>query len=509
MIIRADASTEMGTGHVMRCLALGQAWEDAGGDVTFVTCCDNARLVGRLEAEGFEVKLLGRPYPDLEDWGVTGNVLRAHPDAWVVLDGYHFDHAYQRLVKDSGNRLLAIDDMAHLKRYCADIVLNQNLHADQVRYCCEPYTSLLLGTRYVLLRREFLSWSAWRREVPRMGKHVLVTLGGSDPRNYTLEVIGEIQKMDLTGLETTVAVGASNPHLGALEAAVRASRTPMRLARDADNMPELMAWADVVVSGAGTTIWELLFLGTPTLALVSAENQRSVAEQLHARKVGKMLEMNANGSINGLAGSLTSLLGDSGSRSYLSEGARHLVDGQGAARVIAFMERKAGPGLRLRQASTSDCRTVWEWANDPVVREASFSTESIPWDGHVKWFEAKLLDPHCHFYIVLDEAGSALGNVRFDVQQGEAEVSVAMSGEFRGRGYGGEAIRLASVELFRKEPITRIHAHIRESNLASIRAFSKAGYTKTGVLEVKGTRALQMALQKRDVCIESTSHGNQ
>ena len=499
MIIRADASTEMGTGHVMRCLALGQAWRDAGGKVTFVTCCNSDRLIRRLEAEEFEIHPLTRPYPDASDWEHTKSVLEFHTDSWVVLDGYHFDDDYQRLVKEYGNRLLAIDDMAHLKHYYADIVLNQNLHADQAHYCCEPYTTLLLGTRYVLLRREFLSWKAWRREVPKVGKRVLVTIGGSDPRNCTLKVIGDIQNLDVPGLETTIAIGAGNPHLSMVEAAVRESRTPMRVVRDADNMPELMVWADVAISAAGTTIWELLFLGTPTLILVSAENQRPIAEQLDIRKLGRTLEMKANGSVKGLAGALASFLEDFASRSHISESARHLVDGEGAARVIAFLNRKESPGLGLRQASLADCRMVWKWANDPVVREASFSTKSIAWDEHTQWFEAKLLDPHCHFYIVLDSTGAALGNVRFDVLQGEAEVSVLMDAHFRGQGLGGQAIRLASMKVFREAPITRIQAHIRESNLASVRAFSKAGYRETAVTEVKGTRALQMTLEKKAV----------
>ena len=92
-----------------------------------------------------------------------------------MLDGYHFRPSYQLRVKDSGHPLLVIDDMAHLDHYYADVVLNQNIHAEQLDYSCEPYARMLLGSRYVLLRREFWPWREWQREIPQVAHKVLVT----------------------------------------------------------------------------------------------------------------------------------------------------------------------------------------------------------------------------------------------------------------------------------------------------------------------------------------------
>ncbi|MCK4791586.1 MAG: UDP-2,4-diacetamido-2,4,6-trideoxy-beta-L-altropyranose hydrolase, partial [Desulfobacteraceae bacterium] len=281
LIIRVDAGTQIGTGHLMRCLALAQAWEDEGGEVTFVTACQTEGLLQRLRGEGFDIHELARPYPEPSDWDYTKGILAAYPNVWVVLDGYHFDEVYQQQVKEAGHRLLMIDDMAHLKHYYADIVLNQNLHAEQLHYAREPYTRLLLGTRYVLLRREFLAWRDWKREIPEIAQRVLVTLGGSDPENHTLKVIQALQEVDIPALEATVVIGASNPHTDVLEAAIRQSQTPIRLICNATNMPELMAWADVAVSAAGATVWELAWMRTPSVILIQADNQRRVAEELH------------------------------------------------------------------------------------------------------------------------------------------------------------------------------------------------------------------------------------
>ena len=337
LIIRADANAQIGTGHLMRCLALAQAWQDVGGEVIFVTACRNEGLLGRLREEGFEVHLLSSSHPDPGDWEVTKNVLAGHPDAWVVLDGYHFDETYQKRIKDAGNHLLVIDDMAHLKHYYADIVLNQNLHAEDLHYSCEPYTKPLLGTKYVLLRREFLARRDWKREIPKMARRGLVTLGGSDPGNYTLKVIQALQKVDISGLEATVVIGASNPHADVLKKAMEQSRIPIRLIHNAKNMPELMAWADVAISGSGSTCWELAFMGVPIISLVLTENQRGVAKALSEAGVALNMGWFEQVTDSQVAKVLIDVLNSYDRRRKMNLAARALVDGEGAARVVMHL----------------------------------------------------------------------------------------------------------------------------------------------------------------------------
>jgi UDP-2,4-diacetamido-2,4,6-trideoxy-beta-L-altropyranose hydrolase len=340
LIIRADASTEIGTGHLMRCLALAQAWKDAEGQVTFISACQNEGLLQRLREEKFDVHVLGHTYPDSSDWDYTKNILADHSSAWVVLDSYHFDEVYQQRVKEAGHRLLVIDDMAHLKHYYADILLNQNLHAEQLHYSCEPYTRLLLGTRYVLLRREFLGWKDWKQEIPEIARRVLVTLGGGDPENYTLKVIQALRKVDVPGLEATVVVGASNPHANTLEAAIGQSRIPIHLSPDARNMPELMAWADLAVSAGGSTVWELAFMGVPTITLVLADNQQYIVKELNRAGVTLALGWCTDMSSVDMGAAFMQLSRASRVRMEMIQRGQQLVDGKGGQRVISAMVAK-------------------------------------------------------------------------------------------------------------------------------------------------------------------------
>ena len=341
LLIRVDANAQMGTGHVMRCLALAQSWKERGGQATFITACESEGLRRRLSDEGFQVIMLEQSYPDPADWEVTSEVLAAHSDAWVVLDGYHFDPAYQRQIKGAGHRLLVIDDMAHLDHYYADVVLNQNINAERLRYFCESYTYLLLGTRYVLLRSEFLAWRGWQREIPDVARNVLVTLGGGDPDNQTLKVIGALQRVDVDGLEAVVVVGATNPHFRGLQSAARNSQFAIRLVQNVINMPELMAWADVAVLAGGSTCWEMAFMGLPTVVLVLAENQQGIAAGLG--KVGVVLNLGwyTEASIAQVANTLVGLLKDRGLRQQMSQRGRELVDGVGSERVVEFLQMQS------------------------------------------------------------------------------------------------------------------------------------------------------------------------
>ena len=176
LVVRADADSRMGTGHVMRCIALGQAWQDAGGGVVFITCCNNAALLQRLRDENFTVVELS--HPDEFIPRLLSDLRPQAPDLWSVLDGYRFDLNCQRAVRAAGFKLLLIDDYNHLPEYECDILLNQNINAPDLNYCVNPDAKLLLGTQYALLRREFQRRKGFQPFQGERNRNILVTLGG-------------------------------------------------------------------------------------------------------------------------------------------------------------------------------------------------------------------------------------------------------------------------------------------------------------------------------------------
>ena len=280
LIIRADASTRMGTGHVMRCIALGQAWQDAGGNVSFVSCCDSDGIKKRIREEGFTLVELPDAYPrSEEDLSTTLELATQSGATWVVVDGYHFDLAYQQAVRQAGLKLLYVDDYNHLQEYDADILLNQNIGAEEFEYCCNPECRSLLGLRYVMLRREFRSLGS-KEECEGAVKHVLVTMGGSDPDNATLQVIKAFLRLDVESLLIRVVVGTSNLHLESLRNAIKGQSMQIELLTAVNDMSTLMQWADFAISAAGSTCWELASVGIPFATVILAENQQGIANGL-------------------------------------------------------------------------------------------------------------------------------------------------------------------------------------------------------------------------------------
>ena len=338
LIIRADASTQIGTGHIMRCLALTQAWQDAREQATFATCMEAPALYARLQSEGMEVVHLSAEPGSTDDAMQTAALARKMGASWIVVDGYHFGSDYQRIIKNSGVHLLFVDDMGHAEYYCADVVLNQNIYAHEGFYLHrEPHVQLLLGTRYALLRREFLPWCRWKRQVPERARKVLITLGGADPDNVTFKAIQALQRLNGVFMEAQVLVGSANPHLDALREALAPSALGFRLLTAASNMPELMAWADVAVSAGGSTCWELAFMGLPNLMLVLALNQEGIATGLEAQGVALNMGWHEKVSASDMADVLSELMHNSARRQEMSERGRQLVDSCGASRVTAVL----------------------------------------------------------------------------------------------------------------------------------------------------------------------------
>ncbi len=325
----------MGTGHLMRCLALAQAWRDTGGKAVFVTACNNDNLLQRLRQDGFDVRLLPEAnFNSIEDWQKTSEVMAGYNNEWVLLDGYHFSQDYQQQIKDAGYKLLVIDDMAQLEKYHADIILNQNLHAGQLHYNCQPYTKLLLGSEYVLLRREFLACENCKHEIAETAKKILITMGGSDPNNITLNVIQSLEKTAISGVEATIVTGAANPNIKMLEAAVENSRLSWQIIHNADSMPGLMAETDIAVSAAGSTVWELAFMGVPSIITAATPLEQTAAALMKKHLPFTTISGLGRGFEVQLINALNRLTADREMRYNMSALGQSLVDGQGCERVI-------------------------------------------------------------------------------------------------------------------------------------------------------------------------------
>lgn len=489
-VIRVDADTRIGTGHLMRCLALAEAVQLAGGKVTFVKTNEASALESRLKKEGMDIVHTTTKPGSYGDATQTVDIARQAGARWVVVDGYHFSAEYQETIKKSGLKMLFLDDYGHAEHYFADFVLNQNCYANQSLYLKrEHFTKLLLGPRYILLRQAFAHWRSWQKNISDLPRNVLLTLGGGDVNNVAAQVVRALPQTEIDNLELIIVVGAVYPYYTELSAIISELPLKICLQRNVTNMPELMAWADVAITAGGTTSWELIFMGVPSLVLSLAENQRPVVEWLAKEELA--IQIN----IEKLSGDLrrgVTQLSSPKVRAQMSSKGRNLVDGRGCDRVLRHLKMTS---VQLRPVISDDCRLLWEWTNDPDTRTASFSSKPIPWAEHVKWFEQKTRDPNYIMYLALNDDNVPIGQVRFTVEDSEATVSVSIGSEFRNQGYGCTIISLASSRLFREIPVTTIHAYVKSTNQASLRAFLKAGFEQVQKRNIHGFPAEHFILR--------------
>lgn len=330
-VIRADATPAIGTGHVMRCIALAQAWREVGVSTRFVTHCPSPQLQRRIQDAGAELVLL--------EAATSASAVRIDDADWLVVDGYHL--ALPGKEAPASTRVMVLDDYGHRPRYDADVILNQNLGANAASYATQRPARVLAGTQYALLRREF--WDpVQRRSVPDRARRILVTLGGGDPDNATSRVVEGLASLHDATLEVVVLLGAASPHAASIEAAVAQNLPKGRAIVNTPDVREIMEWTDLAVCASGTTIWELCRMGVPAIAMTIADNQVALSKELARRGLIRDLGWHTDVSARDVAEAVEKLSASPEARQAAADTMMRLVDGQGARRVVAELDRVPG-----------------------------------------------------------------------------------------------------------------------------------------------------------------------
>jgi UDP-2,4-diacetamido-2,4,6-trideoxy-beta-L-altropyranose hydrolase len=284
ILIRADATLEIGSGHVMRCAALGMRLMTRGALVHFVCVDLPERLADWLRERGFGLTVLSAT--DIADWradlAATCEVVRqvGHADLLIV-DHYGLERRWESGMRPYTRCILVIDDLADRDHDC-DLLLDQNLHEDaEGRYMQRVPRGArqFLGPQYALLRAEFDEHGLDRARDGSV-KRLLVFFGGTDSGNQSIKVIDALRALGSCAPESTIVLGPANPYRDAIHKS--ADNLPNVHVRDAtDQISMLMAQADLAIGTCGVAAWERCALGLPCLVVVTSENQREDAEILH------------------------------------------------------------------------------------------------------------------------------------------------------------------------------------------------------------------------------------
>lgn len=367
VVFRADASLQMGTGHVMRCLTLADALTAAGARCEFICRTHPGNLLDLIRSKGYIAHELsvrqgmsgagvsgcktesGEHAPTHSHWlgasqaedaaACVPILAELQPD-WLIVDHYALDVRWEQALKLHYRRLMVIDDLADRPHAC-DLLLDQTYgrQGEDYRAWVPDDCQILCGSQYALLRPEFAArrpYSLQRRVRPQL-RQLLISMGGVDKDNATGQVLDALRDCPLPGdCRITVVMGSTAPWLKEVKQQTLSLPWPSQVLVGVSDMARLMADSDLAIGAAGATSWERCCLGLPTAMMVLAENQRFAAELLERAGAVRMLLPGPTLKTQ-IKHLISELVGAEGAQRSLVDGASKITDGKGCALVSDFL----------------------------------------------------------------------------------------------------------------------------------------------------------------------------
>ena len=554
VLLLCDGGGSMGVGHVIRSLALAEAAVVAGHDVVVAGHFEGSFVQGQLAAAPVEVVQLAAPLADHDLQPVIELVSDRRPDVLHV-DSYEAPARLHELVAppeaEAERRGVVLSNMEDggFSRRPADVVVDPTLGAQLLPRPDDGSTWLLRGSRYAPMRQRVIDARRAREvatavEIGPAGeigmaaadstRTVLVVMGGTDPVGLAPAAVGLLARAGLALTVTAIAVGKNAERV---RAAARDSALSLTVLAPVDDLAALMSAQDLVISAAGTSVWELCCIGVPMALIWAVDNQRDGYDRVVAAGAALGLGGPELGGPVGrpelgeaelggpelqrderAVGLLRRALTDSRMRADLAQTGRDVVDGLGAWRVVRTWEQALRLGSTARPASTvhpsstvhasptgnespapltarpagmQDARRLWEWRNDPATRASSRSSAEIAWDDHVRWLTASLARSDRVLLLAEDPVGP-VGTVRWDRQgEGEWEVSITVAPQRRGQSLARPLLRAGELALSKAAlsegtapsgtgssgtEVTAYLAVVHVDNAASVRLFESSAY---------------------------------
>lgn len=361
---RTDASIEIGTGHVMRCMTLAESLRKEGSNCQFICREHKGNLLSLIRERGFTAFSLPRDpqvnsMPIVEanaglfheawlgtDWETdalqTQNIIGSSMPDWLIVDHYSLDARWESRLNSKCKQLMVIDDLADRPHLC-ELLLDQNWSEekdhDRYDHLIPTTCKTLLGPRYALLQPEFIQFR--KSMPPRDGvvRRILVFLGGSDPGNQTKKVLEALMYPDLANFIVDVVIGTNHSDPQGIKKLV-ASRSGTRLYQGLPSLAGLMAQADLMIGAGGATSWERMCLGLPAIVISIAKNQISTNQALkNAGYIHYLGEMDAV-SVDDIVGAVQYAASSAAGLRERSIKMQNLVPGDGVVDVVNILQAK-------------------------------------------------------------------------------------------------------------------------------------------------------------------------
>lgn len=337
IFVRTDASTEIGTGHVMRCLTLSDMLRSKGANIKFICQILSGNMIDYIKKRGYKVeKLPANMKTDDEFKYLIEYSECSFSVNWLIVDHYKINFSRKYDLSPFTKRIMVIDDLKTRPLFC-HLLLNQNLQLSE-----NPYAALLpsdckvlMGPQYALIRPDFISYRKKMKRQFGNPQNILVLMGGVDPNNQTLKALKALSLLGNLNISVKAIVGTQYPFYRKLVN----EKYPFELTvfQDVSNVAEMMVWADLSIGAGGATSWERCCLGLPGLIIILAENQRDIANALDKNGCCINLGWYEDVEVEGIKNCVKYLLDDPEVLKEMSIKSMNLVDGYGAKRISEIL----------------------------------------------------------------------------------------------------------------------------------------------------------------------------
>ena len=476
VLIVCDADLQRGMGHLMRSLCLAEQATASGWRV---------RIAGRFGDRALEHLSALSPGQEVirldvdQPLAQVSDLLAEDDVSLVHLDSY--DREFD-LIKLGTTLVSNMQDGAYGRRH-ADLHIDANLDAEFRYQQLAPREVAILGAAGMQVRDAFRSLRHEVRDASVGSSKVLVLLGGTDPSGLTPKLVRELA--EYPDLHLTVICRPELRHAVKQSLGNRASNSS--ILPFTEDLPALADSMDIVLTAAGTSVWDFAAAGIPMGVLAVAENQLPGYRSCETHSIGIALGEPPHNDLAERLSMMVSALRDESQLQDLSASGVLAVDGLGSWRVVAAWEEMLaarGRGgnhavtdhtLAIRGATSDDAQLLFDWRNDVSTRLVSRSTEPIAWPDHVKWLKRALADTNRKVTLVV-LGGEPIATVRWDRRGANAwEVSITIAPDWRGKGLGA-AVLAAGESLFSGDEPVQLLAGVHVSNTASRRLFMRSGY---------------------------------
>ena len=498
-IFRCDASFLIGNGHLIRCRSLARYLKKRSIESIFFCREYDGNLIKLIENE-FQTIPLEKPKNEKysftsfdSEWLEVNQKIDAKElileiekkqiqnISGIIVDHYSLNYVWQNYLRNNikknclgkNFKIIVIDDLHNRKHDC-DILIDQNFTSfkaiDKYKKLVPSKCVKLLGPTYCLLDEvyhDIYQKSTIRKSI----KTIMICFGGHDNKYLTYRLVKLFSNKKYKNYFFEIVLGKSNKFYIEILKITRNLKN-FKIHDSLKNLGDLILRSDLAIGAGGTTTWERLVLGLPSLIIPVADNQIESSINLESKGISKVMRENQTLEV-WIEKSIKDFKKD---LSLLSDKSKYIVDPFGSSRVCNLLTSSKRP-IKLKNLEKNHKAILFKLSNDPDTRNNSFKKKEISIEEHNSWFEKVFLDENCIIYIAYCNNDIPIGQIRFDKKGENLYLNFSVEKTSRGKGFGYEIIEKSLKKLKKEKYIFNlVIAEVYSKNLSSIRVFNKLNF---------------------------------